>query len=343
MTWFNVRNVNSDKKTAELMISGKIGASLWDEDAVAANEFIRTISAMGELDEITILLNSPGGSVNDGVAIYNYLKRHKATVNIEVLAEASSIASVILQAGDVRSVPKNALVMIHDPMSGLMGMFNSTELRSIAERLDIVRDSILPSYTDNNSANQSSEDIQALLAAETYMTGEQAVELGFADNLLEDLQEVAYSNKEDIAAMMLEITNASFESIKADMPSPTPEPVNLHEFAMTACNDAGFAALAVSMVKSCNTTEQITAQITMATEIQNICVASDMENEASALLVHLGNPVAMVKEAITLCQANNEHESVQIPDGSPDGDQSSPAVINHREIYAARVKNRNAQ
>lgn len=339
-TWFNVRNVNAENKSAELMISGKIGKSLWDDDTVAANDFIRTVSALGEIENIDIMLNSPGGSVNDGIAIYNYLKRHKATVNIEVLAEASSIASVILQAANIRSVPSNALIMVHDPMAPLMGMFNADELRAMAGRLDIVRDSILPSYTENNTANQSKEDIQAIMKGEgTYMTGAQAVELGFADNLLEENKEAACSDKESLAAMFTDMANVSAEKLKANIP-PTPEkPVNLHEIAINACSEAGFSALAADIVKRCTDEAQITAQINMATEIQNICVASDMADDASALLTHLGDPVAMVKEAITLCQANNEHETIQILDETPNGESSKPAVLNHRDIYSKRRKN----
>ena len=343
-TWFNVRNVNAENKSAELLISGKIGKSLWDDDTVAANDFIRTVSALGEIDTIDIMLNSPGGSVNDGIAIYNYLKRHKATVNIEVLAEASSIASVILQAADIRSVPSNALVMVHDPMAPLMGMFNADELRAMAGRLDIVRDSILPSYSENNTANQSSEDIQAIMKGDgTYMTGAQAVELGFADNLLEENKEAACNDKAALNVMFNDMASASAEKLKANMPPPVEKPVNLHEIALTACSKAGFSALAADIVSRCKDEVQILDQINIATEIQNICVASDMENEASALLAHLGNPVAMVKEAITLCQANNEHESVQILDDVSNDESSSNAVINHRSIYAARANNQNAQ
>jgi ATP-dependent Clp protease protease subunit len=342
MTWFNVRNMNSIDKTAEIMINGKIGKSLWDEDALAANDLIRTVNALGDIEEITVLLNSPGGSVNDGIAIFNYLKRHKATINIEVLAEASSIASVILQAGDVRSVPKNALIMVHDPMAGIMGMFNSKELRSYADKLDVVRDSILPSYVDNNSANKSAEEIQALLSAETYMTGEQAVALGFADNLLEENKAVACSSKEEFQTLMLEMTEAGVANIKSLIPAEVPAPVNLHEIAMNACAKAGFSALATNMVKRCQDESAILAEIATATEIQNICVASNMKEDTEALLAHLGNPVAMVKEAIALCQANSETEVVAILDEASLDDSLKPAVINHREIYAARVTPRNA-
>lgn len=339
MNWFNVRNVNAENKSAELMISGKIGKSLWDDDTVAANDFIRTVNALGEVETIDILLNSPGGSVNDGIAIYNYLKRHKATVNIEVLAEASSIASVILQAADIRSVPSNALIMVHDPMAPLMGMFNADELRAMAGRLDIVRDSILPSYSENNTGNQSSEDIQAIMKGDgTYMTGTQAVELGFADNLLEENKDAACNDKEALNVMFNDMATASADKLKANMPPPPEKPINLHEIALTACNKAGFSALAADIVSRCKDEAQITAQITMATEIQNICVASEMADDAPAILAHLGDPVAMMKETITLCQANNEDQEIELPD---DKLKSQGKALNYNNIYEKRNSKNN--
>lgn len=329
--WFNVRNVNEDKKMAELMISGQIGKSLWDDDTVAANEFIATVNALGELDEITIHLNSPGGSVNDGIAIHNYLKRHPATVNIDVLAEASSIASVILQAGDTRSVPKNALIMVHDPMAPLMGMFNSTELRAMAERLDIVRDAILPSYTDRNTAEQSSEEIQALLTAETYMTGEQAVALGFADNLLDELQQVAHSNKEQLTQMFNEMAEISAASLKQNLPTPPETPVNLHEIAINACSEAGFSALAANMVKHCKTPDDIQAKVKQATEIQTIMVSSELTEHVDKVLCHLENPAQMLREVIAVAQAANEEQEFEVQHDNQNGE-----ALSYTNIYATR-------
>ena len=166
MTWLNIRNVNSADRSADIYINGQIGQNWWDEDAVAAADFIRTVNALGELDTINLFINSPGGSVSDGTAIHNFLKRHKATVNVEVLGEASSIASVIAMAGDMISMPANAIMMIHDPMSPMMGYFNAEEMRNLADRLDVVKESIMSSYT--NRTGKDAEEIKALMTAETY-------------------------------------------------------------------------------------------------------------------------------------------------------------------------------
>ena len=207
MTWLNIRNVNSADRSADIYINGQIGQNWWDEDAVAAADFIRTVNALGELDTINLFINSPGGSVSDGTAIHNFLKRHKATVNVEVLGEASSIASVIAMAGDMISMPANAIMMIHDPMSPMMGYFNAEEMRNLADRLDVVKESIMSSYT--NRTGKDAEEIKALMTAETYMTGAQAVEMGFADNLLNELADVACTDKEKLAQMFTNLGEKS--------------------------------------------------------------------------------------------------------------------------------------
>jgi ATP-dependent protease ClpP protease subunit len=336
MTWLNIRNVNSTDQSADIYINGQIGENWWDENTVAAADFIRTVNALGELNIINLFINSPGGSVSDGTAIHNFLKRHKATVNVEVLGEASSIASVIAMAGDIINMPGNAIMMIHDPMSPMMGYFNSEELRNLAVRLDVVRDAILASYVDRTG--KGADEIQALMKAETYMTGAQAVEMGFADNLLGELKEVACTDKATLAEMFTNLASASADKLKANIPAPPEAPVNLHEIAMNACAKAGFSALATNMVKRCQDESAILAEIATATEIQNICVASNMKEDTEALLAHLGNPVAMVKEAIALCQANSENEVAAILDETSLDDKSKPAVINTSGIYAKRNK-----
>jgi ATP-dependent protease ClpP protease subunit len=336
MTWLNIRNVNSADQSADIYINGQIGENWWDENAVAAADFIRTVNALGELDIINLFINSPGGSVSDGTAIHNFLKRHKATVNVEVMGEASSIASVIAMAGDIINMPGNAIMMIHDPMSPMMGYFNSEELRNLAERLDVVRDAILASYVDRTG--KGADEIKALMKAETYMTGAQAVEMGFADNLLGELKEVAFTDKATLAEMFTNLASASADKLKANMPTPPEAPVNLHEIAMNACAKAGFSALATNMVKRCQDESAILAEIATATEIQNICVASNMKEDTEALLAHLGNPVAMVKEAIALCQANSETDVAAILDETSLDDSLKPAVINTSGIYAKRNK-----
>ena len=105
-TWFTARATNG---VAELSIYDEIGSY-----GVPAKAFIDEMKSLGNISELTLRINSPGGSVFDGIAIYNALKRHPAKVIVTVEGLAASIASVILCAGDEVVMPKNALIMIHD-------------------------------------------------------------------------------------------------------------------------------------------------------------------------------------------------------------------------------------
>ena len=105
-TWFTARATDG---VAELSIYDEIGSY-----GVPAKAFIDEMKSLGNISELTLRINSPGGSVFDGIAIYNALKRHPAKVIVTVEGLAASIASVILCAGDEVVMPKNALIMIHD-------------------------------------------------------------------------------------------------------------------------------------------------------------------------------------------------------------------------------------
>lgn len=335
MQWLNIRNVNSADRSADIYINGQIGQSWYDENAVAAADFIKTVNALGELDVINLFINSPGGSVSDGTAIHNYLKRHQATVNVEILGEASSIASVIAMAGDIINMPANAIMMIHDPMQPMSGFFNSKQLKALADKLDSVRDAILTTYT--NRTGKGDEEIKSLMQSEKVMTGKEAVELGFADNVLDELDALACTDKDKLQEMFTNLADKSAKELIASIPAPEPAPVNLHEFAMTACNKAGFAQLASDMVDNCKTAEQITARVALATNVQNVMVAAELGEHSNEVMAHLSDPAKMISAAVNAALANQEHEHITVPE---DVENSGAAVINHREIYQNRNKKR---
>lgn len=99
--------------SVEIFIYGDIGDS-WDDESTTAAQFVKDLAGLGSTD-ITLRINSPGGSVTDGLAIYNALKRHPAKVTTEIDGIAASIASLIAMAGDTVNMASNALFMIHAP------------------------------------------------------------------------------------------------------------------------------------------------------------------------------------------------------------------------------------
>ena len=164
----------------DLLIYGQIGESWWDEESVTAKSVVDQLSALPDtITQINVRINSIGGSVHDGLAIYNALVNHPATIAVAVDGVAMSAASFIAMAGDTVNTPATSIWMIHGPSTYAGG--NATELRAVAAALDVYASSMAPAYAAKSG--KSVADIMTLLndGADHYYTGEQAVEEGFAD------------------------------------------------------------------------------------------------------------------------------------------------------------------
>lgn len=171
-SWYTIRAAAADG--AEILIYDEIGVF-----GVTAKQFTDDLKAAGKAKTITLRLNSPGGSVFDGIAIYNALKRHPARKVVHVDGLAASIASVIAMAGDEVAMPENAMLMIHDPSGVVVG--TSADMRSTAEALDRIKGGLVAAYRDKSG--KPDDEIERLMAEETWLTAAEAVALGFADRV----------------------------------------------------------------------------------------------------------------------------------------------------------------
>lgn len=135
---------------------------------------------IGGTEDVVIRLHSYGGDVYDGQAIYNTIKRHKGKVRVEIDGAAMSAASFIAMAGDEIAMAENAIFMIHDPWTVVMG--NAADMREMADSLDIVRDTITGVYAKRTG--MSAEQLNPLLAAETYYDAPSAFDAGFATEVI---------------------------------------------------------------------------------------------------------------------------------------------------------------
>ncbi len=169
-------------KPAEVLIYGNIG-DRWNEDGVIASELVRDLSAL-EADTINLRINSYGGSVPDGLAIYNALRRHKATVNVFVDGVAISCASYIAMAGDTITMAKNSQMMIHAPWTFAYG--NSNDMREQADILDRYAKAMASAYADKSG--KTYEDALALLTdgKDHWFLADEALAEGFADAVGEE-------------------------------------------------------------------------------------------------------------------------------------------------------------
>lgn len=183
-TWYSIRpsavaasaQGEPPKAAAEIWIYGDIGESWWEE-SVSASSFVREINAL-DVDAITVRINSFGGSVPDGLAIYNAIKRHKAHVTTAVDGIAFSCASLIAMAGDTVEMAENAMLMIHAPWTYTAG--NSAELRAVADQLDTWAASMASSY-GNRMGDKDAALALLTDGADHYYTAEQALAEGLVD------------------------------------------------------------------------------------------------------------------------------------------------------------------
>jgi ATP-dependent Clp protease protease subunit len=165
---------------AEIMIYEEIGSS-W-VGGISAKQFVEDLNNLPKVSEITVRINSEGGSVFDGHAIYNSLRNHRASVHVVIDGLAASIASIIAMAGDTREIAENGFLMIHDPWMIAAG--SADELRDQAEMMDKVKDKLVNTYAKRTG--QKEEDIIAWMAAETWMDAQEAFDRGFVTAINEE-------------------------------------------------------------------------------------------------------------------------------------------------------------
>jgi len=171
--------LNKAKESAEILIYEQIGKDFWSDEGIAAKDFAEDLKSLGDVKNITLRINSPGGSVFEGLVIFNLLKAHQATVTVYIDGLAASIASVIAMSGDKIIMPENALLMIHDPFAMVMG--TAEDMRKMAEALDKIKDSIKSAY---KRTMMTDDELTEMMTEETWLSASEAVEKGFADEMI---------------------------------------------------------------------------------------------------------------------------------------------------------------
>lgn len=195
--FFEVKNITEN--SADLYFYGDIVSSTWScwEEEDQCPENIRNFLSDNKNKDLNIFVNSGGGSVFAGIAIYNMLKRHTGKKTVKVDGLAASIASVIALAGDEVIIPATAMFMIHKPMQMQYGYYNSTELLKIASDLDEIEKVILNVYQENIKENINIEEIKNMVNNETWLTGEEAAKY-FNINVVEESSDMIAACQSDL-------------------------------------------------------------------------------------------------------------------------------------------------
>lgn len=194
----------------DLYIYGDVesdGYDWWNDEVIrsetSANTFRETLAQHPNVSQINIYINSYGGSVFEGTAIYNQLKRHPARKTVYVDGFACSIASVIAMAGDEVVMPRNTMMMIHNMWMGAVG--NAAQLRKAADDLDVINAAGRQAYLEKAGEKLDEAQLTAMMDAETWLTAQQCMDLGLADRFAE--QDADLSN----ATQMLQKANLQME------------------------------------------------------------------------------------------------------------------------------------
>lgn len=215
--WKFVRNKATEDtpSSVELRIEGDIvdDDDIWlyewfGESATSPNAFKNELSEF-EGQDLTVWIDSYGGSVFAGASIYNALKERKGKT-VAKIDKAMSAASVIAMAADEILMSPTAIIMIHNPMTGVYGDMHA--MREVADVLDEIKESIINAYV--GKTGRSRDDISAMMDSEKFMSAKAAVDEGFADGMLYQDEPIEMKDVQNYSFDRSEIMNGTRDSIK---------------------------------------------------------------------------------------------------------------------------------
>jgi ATP-dependent Clp protease, protease subunit len=226
--WFTMKVVEDDEEDpakkknpfAEIMIFDAIGASVFGEPTVSAKSFIDGLASLGDVPEIKLRINSPGGDVFDGVAIYNALKNHKAKITAHVDGLAASAASFVAMAASHIVMPSNSFMLVHNASGFAMGQ--ADDMRAVASDLDRIDKSMTATYVARTG--QTAARVRALMKEDRLMDAQEAKELGFTDEVSKPVKLSAKYSLALLPKAAAERFRAETGEGQGDPPQPAPEP-----------------------------------------------------------------------------------------------------------------------
>lgn len=204
--WYQLGMV--DEENAELLIYGDITSFEWYNSDKSAYGLAQDLEALNDAN-LTVRINSYGGEVAEGLAMYNLLKSYKGEVTTICDGFACSAASIVFMAGTKRIMPKSSLLMIHNAWTYASG--DSNELRKIADDIEKITQPSVEIY--KSISNLEEEEIKAMMDAETWILADEALSYGFATEVAED--SAKQSLKEEMLSKLVIKTKQLEKELKA--------------------------------------------------------------------------------------------------------------------------------
>lgn len=328
-TWYNLKAAAD--KTPVLSIFDDIGAY-----GVSAKSFLNDLRTV-TTDEVDVEINSPGGDVFAGLAIYNGLRASGKKINVKVLGLAASAASLVAMAGDTIEMPENAFMMIHNPWGFAMG--GADEMRNTADVLDKIGMSLASTYAKRTGKPDA--EITALLDAETWMTAQEAVDAGFATSVTPALAVKASYSEDRLPENVRLAFKAQAPAPVKPAPAEAPAPVfgeTLAAQVQTIADAAGLGQYAAlwGADPALRNAEQVTARAELAREVQALCVLAKRPEMADKF-IKAATPLQDVRaEIFAALEADYEHVDTAPPAKQPQNSGAQPSAVKGADIWAAR-------
>lgn len=240
---YNIKQIAENQSVLQIYLYGEIEPSclnIWGDlvESKTSAEYIRKAIEKAEtINGIELYINSIGGYVDEGVSIYNLLKRQSVPVTAYIDGMACSIASVVAMAADKIVMPSNTTMMIHHAIGGCYG--NAKEHREFATQLDKISEASTNSYLVHAGDKLTRETLEPLLNAETFLTAQEAFDMGLCDEILDpvdltdskeivdDAQQKRNPKAKQAAAELAKMLGAKPEP--QTPPTPEPKPKNHEE------------------------------------------------------------------------------------------------------------------
>lgn len=335
-TWFSIGKTPE----APVAIFDEIGAY-----GVSAKSFL---SAVGEIKGSTINLeiNSPGGDVFAGIAMYNGLRATGKTINVKVLGIAASAASLVAMAGDTIDMPENSMMMVHNPWSFAMG--DAEEMRATADVLDKIQMSLVATYAKRTG--RKDDDIIEMLNKETWMTADEAVAAGFATSVSDRVAAQASFDVERLPEAAKAAWAKASAPVEGELPVeppavPAAEPTavvfkeTLAEQIDAVAKAAGMGDFVAHWVADASITdkEAAVARASVAREINALCVFAKCPQQATGLILANKSLADARAEVLAHLSKDDEHIDTTAPlKNTPVPGSAQPTAVKGSDIWAAR-------
>ena len=320
--WYSIKNKAG--KTADVYIFDEIG--LW---GVTAKDFIEDVKDL-DSTPINLHINSLGGDVFDGMAIYNILKKRTAKTTVYIEGIAASIATIISMGGDEIIMAENSLFMIHNAWSGAMG--EAEDMRKTADLLDKIGDELKGIYM--KKINISLDELSNMMNSETWLSANEALEYGFIDSVSDAIKVAAKYN-------VSKFKNITQEEIQNKLS------INKNDKKMTNELKEWFNNKVEEIVAAAKGGVKVSPDVAEQTEITvNLVDNDEIMNKISELeasKTELTDKITALEEELVSAKGNNETLTEEVErlnaaankaeaKGTDTDNNADPAIVNTPEV-----------